>query len=138
MHDLAMWTYTRLRPSLKQQQQQQQQQHYKLSIPSVPTFPCASPVFCEMDPGGQPTSAAQRRRGRRLRAALRHERQSIAMALAEFTHQSSIGQMMARSGRVEREMKYTAKFRLHPPPRARHAALHSRRRQRAGARGLAA
>ena len=31
-------------------------------------------------------SAAQRRRGRRLRAALRHERQSIATALAEFTH----------------------------------------------------
>ena len=45
-----------------------------------------------MDPSGQPTSAAQHRKGRRLRAALRHERQSIAMALAEFTHHSSRGQ----------------------------------------------
>ena len=39
-----------------------------------------------MGPSGQPMSATQRRRGRRLRAALRHERQSIAMALAECTH----------------------------------------------------
>ena len=46
------------------------------------------------------TGAAQRRRGRRLRAALRHERQSIAMALAELTHHTAPrGQRMARAGR---------------------------------------
>ena len=48
-----------------------------------PLFCCVT-CDCEMRPSGQPTSAAQRRGGRRLRAALRHERQSIAMALAEF------------------------------------------------------
>ena len=48
--------------------------------------------------------AAQRRRGRRLRAALRHERQSIAMALAELTHHTAQrGQRMARAGEWERE-----------------------------------
>ena len=36
-------------------------------------------------------SAAKRRRERRLRAMLRHERKSVAMALAEFTHHSSRG-----------------------------------------------
>ena len=36
---------------------------------------------CETDPSGQPTCAAQRRRGRRLRAALRHERSSGARGL---------------------------------------------------------
>ena len=44
-----------------------------------------------MDLSGQPTvarasGAAQRRRLRRLRAALRHEQQSIAMALASALH----------------------------------------------------
>ena len=61
-------------------------------------------------------SAAQRRRGRRLRAASRHERQSIAMALAESQHHISRGQKKARAGEEESEMKYTAKFRTTPPP----------------------
>ena len=48
--------------------------------------------------------AAQRRRGRRLRAALRHERQSIAMALAELTHHTAPrGLRMARAGGWERQ-----------------------------------
>ena len=42
-------------------------------------------------------SAAKRRRERRLRAMLRHERRSVAMALAEFTHHSSRGQRTARA-----------------------------------------
>ena len=47
-----------------------------------------------MDLSGQPTvarasGAAQRRRLRRLRAALRHEQQSIAMALASALHHSA-------------------------------------------------
>ena len=45
------------------------------------------------------TGAAQRRRGRRLRAALRHEQQSIAVALTESTHHTAPqGQRMARAG----------------------------------------
>ena len=71
---------------------------------------------CEMDPSGQPTSAAQRRRGRRLCAALRHERQSIAMALAGFSHNSSRGQRMASAGVWEHELKYTATIRDPPTP----------------------
>ena len=72
---------------------QQQQAVY----PKRAHFSLCVTCDCEMDPSGQPTSAAQRRRGRRLRAALRHERQSIAIALAELTHHSSRGQRMARA-----------------------------------------
>ena len=50
--------------------------------------------FClrhlSMDLSWQPvTGAAQRRKGRRLRAAWRHEQQSIAQALAVFSHHSA-------------------------------------------------
>ena len=63
--------------------------------------------------------AAQRRRGRRLRAALRHERQSIAMALAELTHHTAPrGQKTARAGEEDNEMHFTATFRANPPPQA--------------------
>ena len=44
-----------------------------------------------MDPSWQPrTGAAQRRKGRRLRAAWRHDQQSIAQAVAVATHHSAI------------------------------------------------
>ena len=76
-----------------------------------------------MDLGGQPSrSAAQRRRGRRLRAALRHERQSTAMVLAEFSHHSSGGQRMARAGGWVREEVYGTSFSTttsHLPSRVR-------------------
>ena len=57
-----------------------------------------------MDFSWQPvTGAAQRRRGRRLRAAWRHEQQSIAQALAAHTHHSApLRQTMARAGWWER------------------------------------
>ena len=42
-------------------------------------------------------SAAQRRRGRRLRAALRHEQQSIAQTLATFTHHGAQRQKTDRA-----------------------------------------
>ena len=53
-----------------------------------------SAPFClrhlSMDLSWQPvTGAAQRRKGRRLRAAWRHEQQSIAQALAVFSHHSA-------------------------------------------------
>ena len=41
--------------------------------------------------------AARRRRQRRLRSWLKHERQSVAMALAEYTHHASRGQTRARA-----------------------------------------
>ena len=69
--------------------------NHRLSIPSVPLF--ASPL--RMNPSEQPVSgAAQRRRQRRLRSWLRHERMTVAMALAERTHHSSRGQTIARAG----------------------------------------
>ena len=61
-------------------------------------------------------SAAQRRRGRRLRAALRHERQSIAMALAESQHHTSRGQKKARAGEEGHRYEYEAPRRQKPPP----------------------
>ena len=62
------------------------------------------------------TGAAQRRRGRRLRAALRHERQSIAMALAESQHHTSRGQKKARAGEEGHRNEYEAPRRQKPPP----------------------
>ena len=52
------------------------------------------------DPSGRPQSSgvARRRRERRLRSMLRHERMTVAMALAEFSRRSSWGQRMARLG----------------------------------------
>ena len=77
-------TYTHIERCPKQQQQQQQQ----ASDSGVPTF-VASPFL--MDPSWQPKSgAAQRRRGRRQRAAWRHEQQSIAQAVAVATHHSAL------------------------------------------------
>ena len=62
-----------------------------------PQTGCANFVFslCRTmmaDPGGRPPAGgvAQRRRGRRLRAMLRHEQQSIAMALAAALHHSDV------------------------------------------------
>ena len=52
------------------------------------------------------------------RSFLRHERLSVAMALAESQHHTSRGQKMARAGEGDLEMHYTATFRTHPPPQA--------------------
>ena len=50
-------------------------------------------------------TGAARRRQRRLRQLLRHERLSVAMALAESQHHAAPrGQSMARAGGEEREM----------------------------------
>ena len=47
---------------------------------------------------------------------LRHERMTVAMALAEFSHHSSRGQRMARAGVWGHEQNYTAKIRKPPTP----------------------
>ena len=77
-------------------------------------------LCCTMmaDPSGRPLSSgvARRRRERRLRSMLRHERMTVAMALAEFSHHSSRGQRMARAGVWEHEQNYAAKVRKPPTP----------------------
>ena len=60
--------------------------------------------------------SSRRRRERRLRSMLRHERMTVAMALAEFSHHSSRGQRMARAGVWGHEQNYTAKIRKPPTP----------------------
>ena len=51
----------------------------------------------ERDAGGG-TGSARRRRERRLRSMLRHERMSVAMALAESTHHGAQREKTARAG----------------------------------------
>ena len=64
--------------------------------------------------------AARRRRQRRLRSWLKHERQSVAMALAKYTHHASRGQTRARAREeVEHEK--------HDGPRAQKPPLPGRR-----------
>ena len=110
--------------------EQQQQQQGCLSQ-ACPLFLVRHLFSVRMDPGGQPTSAAQRRKGRRLRAALSHERQSIAMALAEFTHHSSRGLRMARAGRWVRDEVHGRVPEAPTPqePRTQHIFLDDGRRQ---------
>ena len=83
-------------------------------------YPKSALFFCvllSMDLSEQPVvGAAQRRRQRRLRSWLRHEWMTVAMALAERTHQSSRGQTIARAGVWGRELNYTATVRDPPPP----------------------
>ena len=71
-------------------------------------------AFVARDAG---TSATRRRRERRLRSMLRHERMTVAMALAEMTHHSAPRRpMMARAREEECEMNY-AMGQTTPPPR---------------------
>ena len=92
-------------------QQQQQQQHLSQACPFLRVTCCA------MDLCGQPSSgAAQRRRGRRLGAAWRHEQQSIAAALATFTQHSALrGQKTARAAEEGHEDKHDALRRQKAP-----------------------
>ena len=99
---------------------------------SVPTFLLC--VTCErMDLSVQPVSgAAQRRRERRLRSMLRHERMTVAMALAEFSHHSS----RLKGTEDGQSRGVGARAELHgEDPEAPHipaGALQSRRRARRG------
>ena len=63
-------------------------------------------------------SAARRRRERRLRQFLRHERLTVAMVLSEKKHHTSRGQNKDRTTGEENKMNYTAKLRKTPPPAA--------------------
>ena len=68
--------------------------------------------------------AARRRRQRRLRSWLKHERQSVAMALAEYTHHASRGQTRARAREEAGSETYYAPRGLKTlPPGTRPAPL---------------
>ena len=70
-------------------------------------------AFVARDAG---TSAARRRRERRLRSMLRHERMTVAMALAEMTHHSAPRRpTMARARGKESEANNTT-GQMTPPP----------------------
>ena len=80
--------------------------------------------------GGQPLaardSAAQWRRERRLRSWLKHERQTVAMALAESLHHGAQRPEKVRAREVEEQDKHEALRRgvlKDPEPRACGAAL---------------
>ena len=100
---------------------------YTTSAPPPPPPPQAQTGLRELcflccttmaDPSGRPQSSgvARRRRERRLRSMLRHERMTVAMALADFSHHSSRGQRMARARVWGHEQNYTAKVRKPPTP----------------------
>ena len=59
-------------------------------------------------------SAARRRRERRLHSWLRHERMTVAMALAEKLHHTSRGQRFARAGEEGHRNEYEALRRQKP------------------------
>ena len=67
---------------------------------------------------GAHAGTAKRRRERRLRAMLRHERMTVAMVLSEKKHHTSRGQRKDRTTGEEYVMNYTAKLRKTPPPAA--------------------
>ena len=81
-----------------------------------------------MEAGGQPSGAAQRRRQRRLRSWLTHERQSVAMALAEYTHHASRGQTRGPEPGREWSTRSTKAYG--------HRSLHSRGSGRVSRRSL--
>ena len=72
-------------------------------------------VLCIPFVGG--TGSARRRRQRRLRQWLRHERMTVAVVLAETQHHSaSRGQKMARTREEERDELNNAMRQTTPPP----------------------
>ena len=74
--------------------------------------------------GDDGEGAARRRRQRRLRSWLKHERQSVAMALAEYTHHASRGQTRARAREeVELATHFGLRAQKTPPPGERPGLL---------------
>ena len=76
---------------------------------------------------GQPLaardSAARRRRERPLRSGLKHERLTVAMALAESLHHSAQRLEKARAREVEEQDKHEALRRQKAPPEKRPGVL---------------
>ena len=74
-------------------------------------------AMAERDDAGGGTGSARRRRERRLRSFLRHERMSVAKALAESTHHSAQRQKTARAGERARVELYGDDPEQLPPRR---------------------
>ena len=81
--------------------------HHQPFHASVPIFFCVACIVKMVS--GQPSSAAQRRRGRRLRAILRHEQQSIAISLAaaEMQQNAALRGQTTVTGAREEVVKVT-------------------------------
>ena len=102
-------------------QQRQRQQTTTTTTTTQAVYPKRALVCVTcggMDLSGQPmvaraSGAAQRRKLRRLRAALRHEQQSIAMALASALHrrQDDQGPAQRPTGTEERRHRVLRTFR---------------------------
>ena len=80
-------------------------------------------AMAERDDAGGGTGSARRRRERRLRSFSRHERMSVAMALAESTHHSAQRQKTARAGREARDALHGHVLEAPLPPGGRPAPL---------------
>ena len=87
---------------------------------------CCAFKLSTMDGVGNETGSAMRRRQRRLRSWLRHERMTVAMALAESTHHTSRGQKNGGAGMWGHEQNCTAKTHTQA------GAVQPRRRARRG------
>ena len=79
--------------------------------------PLSEPWWEDMGDGAH-AGTAKRRRERRLRAMLRHERMTVAMVLSEKKHHTSRGQRKDRTTGEEYVMNYTVKLRKTPHPKA--------------------
>ena len=82
------------------------------------------------DAQGGGTGSARRRRERRLRSMLRHERMSVAMALAEKLHHSAQRPEMARAGGGARVEVHGRVPEDAPPPGGRCGVLRDGHRGR--------
>ena len=102
----------------QQHQQQQQQQHQHKAHAGCTLwviFCCAFMWSTRVEHAA--AGSAQRRRERRLRAWLRHERMTVAMALAESQHHTALrGQMTARARGGAREVLHGRAPGEAPPP----------------------
>ena len=83
-------------------------------------------------------SSAWRRRQRRLRSWLKHERQTVAMALAECLHHSAQRPEKARASDVEEQEKNNALRRQKAPSPGMHPGVLKEPEVQLSARGAAA
>ena len=72
--------------------------------------------MAERDDAGGGTGSARRRRERRFRSMLRHERMAVAMALAESLHHSAQRPEKAKAREVEEQDQHEALRREKAPP----------------------
>ena len=117
-------------PQQQQQQQQQQQLQQQGNMQVATTFCvgdfslCLYAVDMEVD-SGCGAAHAKACSDDSDSEWLRHERLSVAMALAESQHHTSRGQKKARAGGRSTRRSTRRSSGSTPPPRARHTALYA-------------